>query len=514
MNDDLKKLYRMLGYVGPLDGESPSGEAASFASTLDAGAEPAEPAPLALARNFSAARVGAGPDPADPPPLDAAGLDQLEEMLNRHPRITLSRVRESWKPKMTQKELRAVIADARRALAEPTQVIAEFETAALSFSPALPPGFNFPGMDLNEIGIDPGDRKFENDDLAGILGWVFGAGPFVLTQPSRSDFRFHNQQQFTSGFIYKLDEPSPGAPLEIALFSDFGVGRYYSRYIAKQFRTRRFPCAIHLGDVYYAGRRSEFAEFFEKPLDPILADTSLFALNSNHEMFSGGIPYFNYIDKRAALHPAKQKQEGSYFCLRSERFQIVGIDTAFFGQGRYKEPILVEWLRNVLREGRQAGRVNILLSADHPYRYGDNDPTKLLRKDLKTLAVDERLVDLWFWGNTHYCALFDHKTAASGDFPALPFVGSCIGHAGYPYEKERRGKFQPAPVLFLEDQARFPKETNLRQDKGNNGYCVLQLNDDGSIGLQYVDWMSNLRFAAALSRGQASEPLRVTPVNI
>jgi hypothetical protein len=514
MNDDLKKLYRMLGYIGPLDGEEPSVEAVSFASTLDADLDPAEPAPRAAARNNAVARVAAGPDPADPPPLDAAGLDLLEEMLNRHPRITLSRAREAWNPNMTQKQLRAVIADARRALTAPTEAMAAFRTQAFSSSSALPPNFTFPGMDLNEIDIDPGDRKFENDDLVGILGWVFGAGPFALTEPSRSDFRFHNQPHFTSRFIYELDEPAPGAPLEIALFSDFGVGRYYSKYIAKQFRSRRFPYAIHLGDVYYAGRRSEFAEYFEKLLDPILAETSLFALNSNHEMFSGGIPYFNYIAKRAALHPDKQKQEGSYFCLRSERFQIVGIDTAFFGQGRYKEPLLVEWLRSVLREGRDAGRVNILLSADHPYLYGDNDLTRLLRKDLKSVALEEGLVDLWFWGNTHYCALFDHKLAPSGDIPALPFVGSCIGHGGYPYDKQRRGKFEPAPMLFLEDQARFPKETNLRQDRGNNGYCVLQLNADGSIGLQYVDWMSNLRFAAALARGQAGEPLRVTPVSV
>jgi len=491
MNDDLKKLYRALGYVGPMEGEALSVDETSFAVT---------------AENEQ--------DPAELPPLDAEGLDRFEERLNRNPRKTLSRVRELWAPKMTQKQLRAVIARARRALNAPAEVIAEFEAEAVSFSSALPLNFNFPGMDLNEIDIDPEDRKFENDDLIGILGWVFGAGPFVLTEPSRKDFRFHHQPEFTSQFIYKLDEPSPGAPLEIALFSDFGAGRYYSRYIAKQFRTRRFPYAIHLGDVYFAGRRSEFAEYFEKLLDPILADTSVFALNSNHEMFSAGIPYFNYITKRAALHPDKQKQEGSYFCLLSERFQIVGIDTAFFGYGRFKEPVLVEWLEKVLSEGRQAGRVNILLSADHPYEYGNNDLTRLLGKDLKSLALEKGMVDLWFWGNTHYCALFDHKSSASGDIPALPFVGSCIGHGGYPYDTYKRGKFEPAPMLFLEDRARFPKETNIRQDKGNNGYCVMQLNADGSIGLQYVDWMSNLRFAATLAREQGGEPLRVTPVDV
>ncbi|MCI0659880.1 MAG: hypothetical protein L0220_02285 [Acidobacteria bacterium] len=69
-------------------------------------------------------------------------------------------------------------------------------------------------------------------------------------------------------------------------------------------------------------------------------------------------------------------------------------------------------------------------------------------------------------------------------------------------------------MILPEDRARFPKQTNLRQAKGNNGYCVLQLNADGSIGMQYVDWMSNLRFAASLARGQAGEPPRVMPVSI
>ncbi|MEP7336664.1 MAG: metallophosphoesterase [Acidobacteriota bacterium] len=489
MNEDLKNLYRTVGITAPMPDD-----AVSFGA-LGAQAQ--------------------GDDSADLPPLDASGLDQLEEELNLHPRKTVSRVRQMWDPKMTEQRLREHIATARRALNAPDEMVAEIETAALSFAlNALPDGFEFPGMDINDIGIDPDDRKFENDDLVGVLGWIFGAGPFVLGRPDKKNFRFHNQPRFTSNFVYPLEEPAQGAPLEIALFSDFGVGRYYSKYIAKQLRTRRFPYAIHLGDVYFAGRRSEFAEYFEPLIDPILADTSVFALNSNHEMFSGGVPYFDYITKRATLQPGKQKQEGSYFCLRSEKFQIIGIDTAFFGQGRYKETVLVDWLRDRLREGRQAGRVNILLSADHPYNYGEKKLAKLLDKDLKALALDERLVDLWFWGNTHYCALYGDKPAASGEIPILPFVGSCIGHGGYPYDIVRKGKFEPAPIVFLEENARFPQATNLRQDRGNNGYCVLQLNADGSLGLKYVDWMSNLRFEAALTRGPAGQPLRITPVGI
>jgi hypothetical protein len=489
MNDELTRLYRCLGYSGPLATET--------------------------SRSLAGAAVAVRKDPAELPPLDAAGLDEFEDQLNREPEWTLSRVRETWDADLTEAELRSSLAYARRALTSPREAVAmlEAETTLLrSTAPALPPEFNFPGMNLSEIPINPEDRKFEDDDVAGILGWIIGAGPFFLTRPSRRNFRFHDHPQHSSRFIYPLEEPSPDSPLEIALFSDFGTGRYYSKYIARQLHSRRFPYAIHLGDVYYAGRRSEFAEYFEALLDPMLGDTSLFTLNSNHEMFSAGIPYFDYISRRAQLEPGRQKQEGSYFCLRSERFQVVGIDTAFFGHGRYREPVLLEWLQNVLREGRQAGCVNILLSADHPYEYREDEITDLLRKDLAVPVLSEQLVDLWFWGNTHYCALFNHQRVAAGRIPALPFVGSCIGHGGFPYDTKRRGGFEPAPLLFLEENARFPKWTGLRQDKGNNGYCVLQLKADGSLGLQYMDWMSNRRFAATLSRESGDNLLQVTPL--
>ena len=194
MNEDLKKLYRTVGITAPLPDD-----AVSFA--------------------IPGAEGQPGADPADLPPLDAAGLDQFEEELNLRPRKTLAKVRQMWDPKMTQQRLREAIAIARRALNAPDEVVAEIETAAVSFALAgLPPGFEFPGMDLDEIPIDPDDAKFENDDLVGVLGWVFGAGPFVLGRPDKKNFRFHNQPRFTSNFVYPLEEPSPTAPHEIALF--------------------------------------------------------------------------------------------------------------------------------------------------------------------------------------------------------------------------------------------------------------------------------------------------------
>mgnify|MGYP000470498492 CR=1 FL=1 len=480
MNDDLKKLYETLGYTGPMPDET-----VSFSSL--------------------------GESSGELPPLDLASLEQLEAELNTNPRRLLKRVREMWARDMTLERLRKALALARRALETPNEVRAEIEVASFAIKP-LPDGFDFPGMNEEPmIEINPEDRKFENDDLVGLLGWALFAGPFALAKGNKKDFLRHDPNNLNS-FIYQMPNPAPGAPLEIALFADYGVGRYYSDHIARQFFKRRFPYAIHLGDVYYAGREHEFRDNFIKQIDPILGFTNVFALNSNHEMFSKGKYYFDYIGARHKHLSGVQQQEGSYFCLRSDKFQIVGIDTAFFGAGRCEDKQQLEWLGNVLREGRATNRINILLSADHPYEYGNKKPTKLLSKDLKSFALDERLVDLWFWGNTHYGALFDHRPAAANDMPALPFIGSCIGHGGYPYDTYSRGKFEPAPMIFLEDQARFPASTGIRQDKGNNGYCAMSLNADGSLRLQYIDWMSNVRFTADLSREQADKPLKIIPV--
>jgi len=198
----------------------------------------------------------------------------------------------------------------------------------------------------------------------------------------------------------------------------------------------------------------------------------------NHEMYSSGAPFFDYVDSRKQQYPTIQQQEGSYFTLRSEKFQIVAAETEYFERFRCRQPDVLDWIERVLTEGRGRGLLNILLTSDQPYEYGKSGSTALFG-DLERV-VHANLIDLWFWGNTHYCALFDRSER-------YPFIGSCIGHGGYPYSRCYRGLAEPAPVLFLETQARFPSWTNVRQDRGNNGYCVLELAVDGSAIIRYLD---------------------------
>lgn len=502
MNKEQQDLYRMLGYRGAMPGPEPEepataaralgGEVAGFVAP--AAAPPAQRGLPALA------------DGADMPPLDMDGLGMMMVRFQEAPDEVRARVRAAWDEELSDEVLTGAIQEAMEMLAEPSAAMRALEASGIrarSASP-MPPEFAFAGMDLEEIPIDPTNTKFET--VADAARWVLFTGPWVVSQPfsAKAEFRWHRDHP--SGFVYTMPEPEPDAPLEIALLADFGTGLYHSRYIAKQLRTRAKPYryVIHLGDVYYAGRQSEFDENFKPFLDPLLDRSGVFTLNSNHEMYSLGKPYFKYMEERRGAS-GLQEQEGSYFCLRSGRFQIVGIDTAYFGNGRHARAELNEWLSRVLREGRASGRTNILLGADHPYDYGSEELTALLDKDLRDIVIGERLVDLWFWGNVHYCALYDRSDA-------LPFIGSCIGHGGYPYTRKKAGEKAPTRVAFVETAGRFPDWTGLRPDRGNNGYCAMALSADGSIELNYIDWMSRERCVASLSPRDGDTPMKLASV--
>jgi hypothetical protein len=495
-------LYRKLGYQGPM---AVNDEEAAVPFT----------APGHLPTS------GPTGEAAELPLLELSDVQQLRAHLDADPEAVLAWARGAWDAELTEAQLRATVEEAQAALKSPASFgraldAAAAHEAAVAFSVGVPSGavhlvppcFTFPGM-TDDIPIDPSIKKFETQRDA--TGWLLFAGAnWLRTQlgaVAKAPFRWHHHPNCQGKrFVYDLAEPTAESPLEVALFSDFGTGLYPALYIAAQLRQRRFPYAVHLGDVYYAGRKSEFQEHFETPLNPILQGTRLFMLNANHEMLSGGYPYFDYLDAKRAAHPQTQEQEGSYFCLRSDRFQLVGIDTDYHARNRLQEPELVAWLGQVLREGKREGRTNILLSSNEPYEYGHLELKPLLTEDLSAF-VREPLIDLWFWGNTHYCAFF-------GAGPDTPFIGSCLGHGGYPYSKLSAGRRSPAPVRFVETLARFPAWTELAQDRGNNGYCVLRLKADGSVDLSYVDWMSSLRCEVMLSKAPRQDRLTVTRVTL
>ncbi|MDQ3022016.1 MAG: hypothetical protein M3R36_15810 [Bacteroidota bacterium] len=427
----------------------------------------------------------------DLPLLNSSDVKALKKRLETNPDDVLNWARKAIDSKISMQQLRQAVYEAEERINNKGKTAEEIKTRMKFMKKAnpLPFGFTFDYIDP-QITIDPSETKFET--RADLLGWIINSGPNFLFPPTPYTFHSHDNMVFSQGknFTDKIEDPSPQKDLEIALFSDFGTGYYHSKYIAKQLKEGKYPYAIHLGDVYYGGKQKEFDDYFIKELDPILDTTSLFTLNSNHEMFAGSFPFFKYLVKR--INRRNQLQRGSYFCIRNSKFQIIGIDTDYHEASRYNDQKLRDWLQTRLIEGRGLNLINILISANEPYEHNKENTSDLLN-DLRKFVVTDKRVDLWFWGNVHYCALYDRSKK-------LPFIGSCIGHGGYPYYTQDASEDYKCPVRvrFLETKSRFWKWPQMRQDVGNNGYCIMKLKHDGTIELNYLDWMKNLRCKATL----------------
>jgi hypothetical protein len=150
-----------------------------------------------------------------------------------------------------------------------------------------------------------------------------------------------------------VPEPFPAAG-RVALLGDWGTGLYGAPEIAASIRRDRDPIALllHLGDVYYSGTEKEVRQRF---LDvwPFRSEATSRALNSNHEMYSGGDAYFDVTLPRFG-------QTASYFAYQNQHWTLVGLDVAYIDHAI--DDRQVEWLKQVIR---QAGDRKLVLFSHH-----------------------------------------------------------------------------------------------------------------------------------------------------
>lgn len=123
--------------------------------------------------------------------------------------------------------------------------------------------------------------------------------------------------------------------LTIAMAGDFGTGNWgteanpaASTKIAQQVIPGLRPdLTIHLGDVYYEGSGAEEKSNLIAIWPPGVGGGSSYSLNSNHEMYSGGGPFF--VEALESRLFAAQKPY-SFFALENSHWVIVGLDSAYF----------------------------------------------------------------------------------------------------------------------------------------------------------------------------------------
>jgi hypothetical protein len=297
------------------------------------------------------------------------------------------------------------------------------------------------------------EAKFDSSDVLGWAGSLFDWLKGLKKHP----------------FIKHDDGPAPiGSTLRIGLLSDWGTGLYGAPVCAQSLiKDGHFDMLMHLGDVYYSGDLDEVDARFLK-VWPYIDGAINRALNSNHEMYSGGYGYFDRI------LPAF-KQSASYFAYQNEHWLLVGLDTGYLEHDL--DDTQVAWLTKLV--GAAGERRVILFSHHQPFSLFESQGSKLVKKLARIL--DSSRIFAWYWGHEHRCVLYDKH-------PVWNLYGRCIGHSGFPYFRDtfkdasltksgwitRQGKNLVPGCEVLDGPNPYIAENGA--DYGPNGYVVIELN--------------------------------------
>jgi hypothetical protein len=268
------------------------------------------------------------------------------------------------------------------------------------------------------------EAKFDSRDP----GWIRAAIPYIRTHLGVA--RRAPRPPFTDT-IHPLPDPC-----RVAVLGDWGTGLYGARPCAATIaRGADVDLLVHLGDVYYSGSASEIADRFLAIWDGMVEacpGVVSRACNSNHEMYSGGGPYFTSTLRAFG-------QESSAFAVANDHWVLVGLDTA------YKESDLddeqVRWLLRVV--DRLNGRRLVLLSHHQPFSLLDRQGPRLVNR-LAPLLPQQR-VFAWYWGHEHRLALYERHAG-------WQMHGRCVGHSGFPYWRQ---DFTGAPLERLPEEHSF-----------------------------------------------------------
>lgn len=288
------------------------------------------------------------------------------------------------------------------------------------------------------------------------------------------------------------DEPATatiGDASRLVLVSDWGTGLKEAKLVAEAMgpwiEGHKHPVqVVHLGDTYYSGLDQEVRDHILKPwpVEDKPADEKLasWALNGNHDMYSGGRGYFDTLltDQRFGLQRAANGSPTSWFSLRTGDWNIVGLDTA------WNDHLPFGWAQGHLY-GKQAEHVadraadpdRKLLLLSHHQLFTANDEDQDVGEKIEG-ALEETLdgdgVDVWFWGHEHDCVAYHpHKNVRSA---------RAIGHGAVPELAEPNAP-QPDYVDWRFDETRTSEDGEVW---GKHGFAVLDLKP-GSITVSHVN---------------------------
>jgi hypothetical protein len=239
-----------------------------------------------------------------------------------------------------------------------------------------------------------------------------------------------------SDFVIPLPDKSD---LIIGLIADWGTGLDDAEWLLTETMKKNPDVLIHLGDIYYAGTTDENRANFLDLINTAAPDIPVYSLSGNHDMYSGGAPYYwllTQLNATPALQPYQQK--ASYFCLRSANWQILAMDTGLHDCDplnvdtnlTFLDPQEAVWHADKLNNA--GGRQTILLSHHQLFTaFGDGVGEGTTGKPLaynpslySTFAPYLNNIALWLWGHEHNFEFF-------GPYLGLK-KGRCVGASAIP----------------------------------------------------------------------------------
>jgi hypothetical protein len=273
--------------------------------------------------------------------------------------------------------------------------------------------------------------------------------------------------------------------ITIAMVGDWGIGNASAAAIARHMAALDPPptYTLHLGDVYYSGTPAEEQDRFVAVWPP--GEAGAFALNSNHEMYSGGQGYFSV----ALGHPKFALQRGvSYFALENAGWIVFGLDSAYpshaflYDKGKL-DPVQLSFLSTHAARARAAGKRVMVLTHHQPIDFDGSLVHPLCDDVTRALGGGEVV---WYWGHIHGAAVLAPQVVNG-----VTVHGRCVGHGGIPYEPFQR---TPAMEWTETEKAGDPEEHR----RALNGFVVLRL-DGSALQETFFGEDGSVRYPTALA---------------
>jgi hypothetical protein len=127
------------------------------------------------------------------------------------------------------------------------------------------------------------------------------------------------------------------AKARVAIVGDIGTGTDAAAAVLVAALRMRPDAILHVGDVYFSGTQFEIdhrlAGMLREVQDSENIRVPFFTVPGNHEYFTGAVSYLRLLDSGQLVIEPAQRQQASYFCLRTadDGWQFLGLDTGYHG---------------------------------------------------------------------------------------------------------------------------------------------------------------------------------------